>query len=296
MAARSPCEGLNTDVLYTSDLHGSRSHYEAAFRLADELRVRAVVLGGDLAPMGDPRAQREFFEAFLIPFLGRVASGPGAPDIFYIFGNGDWRANESALEAARIPRLHYVHGRVLPFLDGTWIAGQNCVPPTPIRLKDWERWEADAGPSVRPDGQRSTSDGSLHEFTFSGREQEELLESEMDRLTATVQAAPQVASRPGSLICVFHGPPHNTALDQIAGGTHVGSRAARRFLERVRPALSLHGHIHESPAVSGRFADRVGETVCVNPGQSPAAFHAVSFRLGDIAGSLHHTLHGSAEL
>lgn len=288
------------DVLYTSDLHGSRSHYEAAFRTAEELRARAVVLGGDLAPMGDPAEQRQFFDSFLIPLLRERLAGPDAPRLFYIFGNGDWRANEAILEQARLPGAQYLHGRVAPFLDGTWIAGQNCVPPTPIRLKDWERWEVVPGTASRPDGQRSAPDGSLHDFTFAGRERGEMLEEEMERLETAVRgaagASDAAAVAPRSLVCVFHGPPHGTALDQIAGGAHVGSRAARRFLERMRPALALHGHIHESPAVSGRFADRVGRTICVNPGQSPAAFHAVSFRLDDIAGSLRHTLHGPAEL
>ncbi|HEU4764933.1 MAG TPA: metallophosphoesterase, partial [Candidatus Eisenbacteria bacterium] len=107
----------DADVLYTSDLHGSRSHYEAAFRMAADLGVRAVVLGGDLAPMGDPAAQREFFQTFLIPLLRERLASPGAPPVFYIFGNGDWRANETALEEARLPGLHYVHGRAAPFLD-----------------------------------------------------------------------------------------------------------------------------------------------------------------------------------
>lgn len=288
------------DVLYTSDLHGSRTHYEAAFRMAAELGVRAVVLGGDLAPMGDPTAQRQFFDTFLIPLLRERLAAPGAPQVFYIFGNGDWRANEAALEEARIPGLQYVHGGVVPFLDRTWIAGQNCVPPTPIRLKDWERWESVPGASVRPDGERSAPDGSLHPFSFSGRERGESMDDEMDRLETAVRGATgsfeaaALASR--SLLCVFHGPPHGTALDQIAGGAHVGSRATRRFLERMRPMLSLHGHIHESPSISGHFADRVGTTVCVNPGQSPPAFHAVSFRMDDIPGSLTHTLHGPAGL
>jgi Icc-related predicted phosphoesterase len=286
------------DVLYTSDLHGSRSHYEAAFRLASELSVRAVVLGGDLAPMGDPGAQRQFFDSFLLPLLRERLAAPGAPRVFYIFGNGDWRANEAVLDEGRVPGLQYVHGRAAPFLDGTWIAGQNCVPPTPIRLKDWERWEAVPGASVRNDGERSSPDGSLHEFTFAGRERAESMEAEMEQLETTVRGATgsseaaAVAAR--SLVCVFHGPPYGTRLDQIAGGAHVGSRATRRFLERMRPALSLHGHIHESPTVSGSFADRIGATICVNPGQSPAAFHAVSFRMDDIPGSLRHTLHDPA--
>jgi Icc-related predicted phosphoesterase len=282
------------DVLYTSDLHGSRPHYEEAFRLAEALGVRAVVLGGDLAPMGDPMAQRSFHRSFLIPLLRERLDRPGAPELFYVFGNGDWRSNEHALEEARIPRLRYVHARAAPFLGPTLIAGFNCVPPTPIRLKDWERWEAGGGPGIRADGFRSGPDGSLQPFTFAGREAEESLETETQRVEAAVRGARgAVADRP--LVCVFHGPPHGTACDQIAGGVHVGSRAVRAFLERAKPVLSLHGHIHESPAVSGAFADRVGATVCVNPGQTPAAFHAVTFRMDDPAGTLRHTLLGPAD-
>lgn len=291
----------DADVLYTSDLHGSRTHYEAAFQLAGTLGVRAVVIGGDLAPMGDPGAQREFFETFLIPLFRDRLQAPEAPEVFYIFGNGDWRANETLLEEARLPKLRYIHGRAARFLDGTWIAGQNCVPPTPIRLKDWERWEGH-GTGARPDGLRSAPDGTLHPFTFAGREREETMEAEMEMLEAAIRAATgarlpavETSGVPNPLVCVFHGPPHGTALDQIAGGAHVGSPSARRLLERLKPALSLHGHIHESPSVSGRYADRIGPTLCVNPGQAPSAFHAVSFRMDDLAGSMRHTLFGPAE-
>jgi len=290
------------DVLYTSDLHGSRSHYEEAFRAGAALGVRAVVLGGDLAPMGDPPKQLEFFDTFLIPFLRERLGAPDAPEVHYIFGNGDWRANEACLEEAAIPKLHYLHGRAAPFLDGTWIAGQNCVPPTPIRIKDWERWEG-SGAGARPDGVRSAPDGTLHPFTFVGNERAESLEAELNALETSVRGAlgaTSAAAGIGSggaspLVCVFHGPPHGTALDQIAGGAHVGSRAARRWIERMRPGITLHGHIHESPSVSGRFADRIGPSLCVNPGQTPAALHAVTFRMDDPSGSLRHTLLGPAE-
>lgn len=290
------------DILYTSDLHGSRTHYQEAFRLAAELGVRAVVLGGDLAPMGDPSVQREFFDSFLIPLLRDRLGAPDAPEVHYIFGNGDWRANETRLEEAAIAKLHYLHGRAAPFLDGTWIAGQNCVPPTPIRIKDWERWEG-SGAGARRDGVRSAPDSTLHPFTFAGRERAESLEAEMEMLEASVRGAignaradaGRGAGGVSRLVCVFHGPPHGTALDQLEGGAHVGSPAVRRWIERLRPGITLHGHIHESPTVSGQYADRIGPTLCVNPGQAPSAFHAVTFRLEDIAGSLRHTIFGPAE-
>jgi len=43
--------------------------------------------------------------------------------------------------------------------------------------------------------------------------------------------------------------------------THVGSTAVRHVIERHRPLLGLHGHVHES-----RGLWRFGRTLCLNPG------------------------------
>jgi Icc-related predicted phosphoesterase len=41
----------------------------------------------------------------------------------------------------------------------------------------------------------------------------------------------------------------------------LGSTAVREAIEKHQPALSLHGHIHESRGVA-----RIGQTVSLNPG------------------------------
>ena len=41
----------------------------------------------------------------------------------------------------------------------------------------------------------------------------------------------------------------------------VGSKAVRNVIERFHPALSLHGHVHESRGIV-----RIGKTICINPG------------------------------
>jgi Icc-related predicted phosphoesterase len=81
---------------------------------------------------------------------------------------------------------------------------------------------------------------------------------------------------PERCIVNFHCPPSETSLDQapaltddlrpiVFGGrvmtTPVGSTAMRAAIERHQPLLGLHGHIHES-----RGAERLGRTLCVNPG------------------------------
>lgn len=81
---------------------------------------------------------------------------------------------------------------------------------------------------------------------------------------------------PQRAIFNFHAPPHGTMLDlapeldssrkpvTVAGQVnfvHVGSRAVTEALEKYRPMIGLHGHIHES---SGH--DKVGDVTVVNPG------------------------------
>jgi uncharacterized protein len=78
----------------------------------------------------------------------------------------------------------------------------------------------------------------------------------------------------------LHCPPYGTQLDRapeltsdlkvvLDGGqpriVSVGSTAVRDAIERYQPIVSLHGHIHESKAVS-----KIGRTTCVNPGSAYA--------------------------
>ena len=279
------------DVLYTADLHGSRELYTETLILARRLGARSVVLGGDLAPHATVVEQRNFFLEFLVPLFREYRGEKGSAEVFYVMGNDDWQVNLGVLTGSGIEGFHHIHCAVRPFQGPVWIAGMGSVTLTPFALKDWERWEEGVEGPVRLDGFRSEEDGSVHPFDFRGREWEEWIGKDLEVLGRELRPERQ------PLICAFHGPPHGTALDLIHGGTHVGSREVRKFLEARQPLLSLHGHIHESPAVSGRFADRLGATICVNPGQRMGStLHAVWFSLNDLEGTLTHTLLGPATL
>lgn len=47
-----------------------------------------------------------------------------------------------------------------------------------------------------------------------------------------------------------------------------GSTEKEHILDR-QYLLSLHGHIHESPLVNGRWCGELGRTTCVQPGAWP---------------------------
>ena len=66
---------------------------------------------------------------------------------------------------------------------------------------------------------------------------------------------------PHKTVYVMHAPPNDTNLDIIMNGNHVGSFAERLFIEQRQPYLTLHGHIHETVAMSGTFRQNIGRTV-----------------------------------
>ena len=77
----------------------------------------------------------------------------------------------------------------------------------------------------------------------------------------------------------FHDPPVDSSLDTcpmldwdkdppepiIQGGQTImygaGSKSVRTAIEKYKPMLGLHGHIHESQSVA-----KIGRTTCINPG------------------------------
>lgn len=103
---------------------------------------------------------------------------------------------------------------------------------------------------------------------------------EEDELEKRLQIVESLIHTPERTICVLHVPPIESGLDTCPeldqnlkivtmGGQVVfksaGSVAVRRFIERVQPLLSLHGHIHESP---GHV--RIGRTLAINAGSEYA--------------------------
>jgi Icc-related predicted phosphoesterase len=93
--------------------------------------------------------------------------------------------------------------------------------------------------------------------------------------TRAFQQSGHAAGRPTTaslddVIVLFHAPPYDTALDRAAlddtwvdhvpMDVHVGSIAIRRFIEARKPRITLHGHVHEAPRLTGRWQEKLGPT------------------------------------
>jgi Icc-related predicted phosphoesterase len=260
-----PAPGTDGRCLFVSDLHGRRDRYETLLAAVEAERPRAVFLGGDLLPFGAGGGG----EDFLVDFLGarleglRKRLGGAYPRVFAIFGNDDPAAQlDSLLDLEARGLLEHAHGRRLR-LGAFAVYGYACVPPTPFRLKDWERYDVsryvDPGCVSPEEGQRSVPrpEGEAKWGTIAG---------DLDTLTGGEDL--------DRALFLFHAPPYGTALDRAALDgravehapldVHVGSIAVRRFIEARQPLLTLHGHVHESARLTGAWQDRIGRTVCLS--------------------------------
>jgi Icc-related predicted phosphoesterase len=117
---------------FVSDLHGNVGRYSRLFEVIEAEEPEAVFLGGDLFPRHAdvPRFMEEhFFE--------RVRE-VGAR-FFAIMGNDDRRDQEGIMiDADSQGLLDYVNMKKVPFGD-LFVRGYSFVPPSPFRLKDWEK-------------------------------------------------------------------------------------------------------------------------------------------------------------
>ncbi len=126
-----------------------------------------------------------------------------------------------------------------------------------------------------PDGYEMVTCGWVNPTPWktSREAPDEQLEPMLEELMKKTQS-------PAKLVCNFHAPPYNSGLDTApkltddlsvkvsVGGVQLapmGSKAVRHIIEKYKPLLGLHGHIHESAGFR-----RFGRTLCVNPGSEYA--------------------------
>ena len=281
-------------LAYTADLHGNLEAYDRLFELAITSEARAVIVGGDLLPHTVRResaiaVQQAFIQQELRPLLETLQTH--APDIgvFLLPGNDDWAAAATELDQLAADGLAYpLHERVYDLAAlglseaPLWLAGYACVPLTPFSIKDYER---------RDDRPLPAFDFSMSYSSWSGQI--------MPTNAAEISALPSIGeslallkqqSDPARTIYACHTPPHATPLDAMAGGRHPGSRAMRSFIEQQQPLLTLHGHIHEAPQVSGYYALRIGSTWAANPGNNQQQLHAITLDTNSIQKTIDHTV------
>ena len=256
-----------TLCFFVSDLHGKTHAYQRLFDTIRQEKPKAVFFGGDLTPAGivyrdqNRTPIRNFIPDYLLPAFEalKLSMDSAYPRIFMLLGNDDSKAEETELIMGEKAGLwEYVHGRRVDF-EMFSVYGYAYVPPTPFQLKDWERYDVsrhlEPGCIAPEDGWHS-SPPNQNEILYSS------IQNDLEKLTAGADLS--------NAIFLFHSPPYQTHLDRAALDgrvidhvpldVHVGSIAIRRLIEKRQPLLTLHGHIHESAHLTGKWTEKLGST------------------------------------
>ncbi len=276
-------------ICFTSDLHGNEHLYAQLADLVAAQSPELLILGGDMFPDGDDgdpaRSQAAWVTRVHVPRLRQLLERRSKLIIANVSGNHDWQIADAALRSAcDSARLHALDLNSRVSLGGHTFVGFGHTPPTPWHVKDFERLDLPGDAPPKDGGWRGDVAGVVAKHSSAA----------IFRADDSVQRLLDAASAPPApWVLVSHAPPHGTRLDWLPDLDYpIGSRAVRAFIERARPTLALHGHIHDSPTVTGGYFDTVGETFCVNPGQGGDRLHAVLFDLADPRGTIRHTVLG----
>ncbi len=284
--------------LYTSDLHGEIHLFQELISLADSSCAEIILIGGDILPSFPPSKryedlipnQRKFIEEFLISFFNKILGMTPVEKIFLIAGN--WDLGYRLIFKKPNEKIIDLNQRSFSLKNGYELIGYPYVPPTPFRPKTFEKmddretpWPPQKNPSyvLSPDPIDHLTPIDPYLFLTS----QETIVEDLDRLPKPLH--------PEKTIYLMHSPPFQTPLDRIQGMKSVGSRAIKSFIKYVQPLLTLHGHIHESPEISGSYWDEIGRTLSINPGQSIGLIeghkklYAITFEMERMKETLHHT-------
>ena len=285
-------------ILYASDLHGDLRLYQELCVLAGSSSADVIVLGGDILPSFAPTKryedmipyQKVFVEQSLRPLFSRITETTAIRKILTIPGN--WDAGYPFLFEEPLEAVVDLTQKVYSLENGFELIGYPFIPPTPFRPKDYEKMddpESPWPPQKNPSYVRShdNPDQVMPIDPIAYLRQRETIQTDLDDLIKPTHFR--------KAIYIMHSPPHGTRLDLIYGRTHAGSRSIARFIKRNHPLVTLHGHIHEAPEVSGAYLDSIGETLCINPGQltfterGPSKLSAVVFDVENPVATLQHT-------
>ena len=278
---------------FVADLHGKTSRYDSLWQKILNEKPDAVFLGGDLLPhvmdsswQEDPD-QADFILDYLVPRFSALKQSLGHeyPKVFLILGNDDPRIFETELiEGQESGLWEYIHGRVVSW-QGYSILGYSCIPPSPFQLKDWERYDVsqfvDPG-CISPEEGRRTAGPSNREIRYS------TIAGELEGIASLVEDFSR-------LILLSHCPPYDCHLDRAALDgkmfehvpldVHIGSIAIRRFIDDMKPLLTLHGHVHESRSITGNWLDTFGPTTAFSAANHTPDLALVRFDPADLDGA-----------
>ncbi len=288
-----------TRILFATDMHGSEGVWRKFLNASAMLNVQMAICGGDLTGKMIVPLVEQGDGKFAYYFMGanHVVEKPELDKTFKTIrgiGYYPYQTNEKEYdEMTQDPKkVDNVFHEVMLTTLKNWLdlIPQKVPKETKVVVCPGNDDRADvdnlvSGHECVINGEGKTLQvDETHEMVSCGwvnpspwkthrEEPEDKLEERLEQYIVNIQ-------NKQNAIFNLHAPPYQTKLDEaplldadlnpiIQGGSTVmvpvGSKAVRKVIEKYKPFLSLHGHIHESAGCV-----KIGPTHCVNPGSEYA--------------------------
>lgn len=285
-----------TRLFFTTDVHASDRCFRKFLNAATVYKANCLILGGDITGKVLVPIVEEADGSYTLPQFGKSThlSKDKLPETRKSLSDaGQYSFVTTRRELAEIEadkkKKEAVFNEAMNSTLSSWLdlarerlagSGVKCYisPGNDDRL-EIDSLLVDSGPLINPEGRVVSLDGGYEMITLgyanptpwnSPRELSE------DRLLAMIERMALEVTHPETAIYNLHVPPIDTELDRAPAVSadlnyvkdglgikfiHAGSTAVRSSIEKHRPMLGLHGHIHES-----KGSVKIGRTLCLNPG------------------------------
>jgi uncharacterized protein len=280
-------------IFFTTDVHGSDICWRKFVNAGPFYEADVLVLGGDIAGKGTllierrgdgwwaSRGGRDFTaqtKEELDDLVRRTRDAGFYPYVAEPDEAASFRASQEERDRVFERLVRETMERWVAFADERLADSGRTVVVTSGNDDPFFLDEAFEGSAVVQQAEGRVVELDGHEMVNLGwtnptpwHTHREAPEEELARMIA---AQAQTVDDPERAVFNLHAPPYNSGLDgapaldealrPVEGGAKtvpVGSVAVREAIERYRPLLGLHGHVHEA-----RGATKIGRTLCLNPG------------------------------
>lgn len=250
--------------IYACDVHGDKNKYNKLIELCKETGINNIVLGGDIIlKIGDrEKEQPIYLKEFIDPYFAKLQENN--INCICIMGNDDLEVLDEEYERIcnKYSNVYNVDNSSIIFedicfigcgkvLDGPWHRKNRVViePESPMEKQVKDIVVVDKGTR-----EITAKEWETYRYTYETMEH-------------ALESLPKNDSE-YKTIYILHDPPYGVGLDVCFNGYQAGSKTITRFLENSNAYMSFHGHIHESPKMSGKWYSKIGNTIAIQPGQT----------------------------
>ena len=252
--------------IYSSDIHGDMFKYNKLHQVALKNEINTIVIGGDLFPKNAENRiplQKKFIHNEFPKFFKKLEND----NIIFIAipGNDDLEINDTEYikMISNFKNIIDINEKKYDIEDVSFI-GMARVLDTPFKRKS--RIVIEKGQEMPTQFSDKIYINNCKDI-ITPKEWEFIRRSEVPYMEDILSSLPQFTNGLKG-IYIFHDPPSGIGLDCCKKGEKVGSKSITKFIKNSNAYMSLHGHIHESPDISGKWYDKIGNTICINPGQT----------------------------